>query len=75
MICWDLTAFGWLVPCTKITSGKGTLGNASSAGSADNADNGGSADLSYEACFDVRMMANGWRSRKTPTTTRRVKKT
>jgi hypothetical protein len=26
MICWNLTAFGWLVPCTRITSGKGTPG-------------------------------------------------
>jgi hypothetical protein len=41
MICWDLTAFGWLVPCTKITSGKGTPGNA---GSADNAGNAGLPD-------------------------------
>jgi hypothetical protein len=26
MICWNLTAFRWLVPCTRITSGKGSPG-------------------------------------------------
>jgi hypothetical protein len=32
MICWNLTAFRWLVPCTRITSGKGSPGTLGAPG-------------------------------------------
>jgi hypothetical protein len=32
MICWNLTAFRWLVPCTRITSGKGSPGTPGTPG-------------------------------------------